>query len=349
MQSTYAYRAPAVSPPHLNLSNSKPRLSIASPNQPQTQTQKISQYRYYNSDGDIDNSAEVKFTLPAHVKSITSTSNPFVKHCVKLRHSSSYRHFHGSALVVGTTPIREICEFQKSSEERTVEMECLILLDKAKIPEGFNNSTRTLRVSALVMKKLSQLQSTESIEAIALMRFPTSYFVVGNHQKDADCRKWFPAPHRILVLEGIQVTWEHWSDQLWHLDGYEQGGIFLLPGCCDPFNDKALKASRGASFQVPIVAGSWQHLEALKHEFQMQLLAGHPASNDELKPVSQLSQGLADSLADVPLCLVLGSEGHGLSEQSLRECELVSIPMARNYESLNVAVAGGIFLYMLQP
>lgn len=104
MQSTYISWVPAVSPPPLSLSNSKPRLSTASPNQPQTQ--KISQYRYYNSDGDIDNPAEVKFTLPAHVKSITSTLNPFVKHCVKLRKTSSYRHFHGSAIVVGTTPIR---------------------------------------------------------------------------------------------------------------------------------------------------------------------------------------------------------------------------------------------------
>ena len=85
-------------------------------------------------------------------------------------------------------------------------MECLILPDKAKVPEGLDSSfTHTLRVSALVMKRLSQLQSTESIEAIALMKFPTSYFVVGEHQKDADCRKWFPSPHRILVLEGIQV------------------------------------------------------------------------------------------------------------------------------------------------
>ncbi|PKI61453.1 hypothetical protein CRG98_018136 [Punica granatum] len=39
-------------------------------------------------------------------KLITSTSNPFVKHCVKLRQSPSYRHSHGSVLVVGTTPIR---------------------------------------------------------------------------------------------------------------------------------------------------------------------------------------------------------------------------------------------------
>lgn len=128
-----------------------------------------------------------------------------------------------------------------------------------------------------------------------------------------------------------------------------QGGVFLLPGCCDPFNEKALRASRGASFQLPIVCGGWVHLEALKSEFQMKMLAGHPESHEELKPVFPLTQKLSDSLVDVPLCLVLGSEGSGLSEKSRHECELVSIPMAGEFESLNVSVAGGIFLYMLQP
>lgn len=79
------------------------------------------------------------------------------------------------------------------------------------------------------------------------------------------------------------------------------------------------------------------------------MLAGHPDTNDKLKSVSRLSQGLADCLADIPLCLVLGSEAHGLSEKAHHECELVSIPMAGEFESLNVAVAGGIFLYVLQP
>ena len=46
--------------------------------------------------------------LPSHVKSITSTSNPFVKHCLKLRQSSSYRHSHGSVILVGSTPIRSL-------------------------------------------------------------------------------------------------------------------------------------------------------------------------------------------------------------------------------------------------
>lgn len=83
-------------------------------------------------------------------------------------------------------------------------MEYLLLLDEAEVSQVLDDksSARVVRVSSVVMKKLSQLQSTESVDAIALMKFPTTYFVVDNHQ---DCsRKWFPSPHRILVLEGIQ-------------------------------------------------------------------------------------------------------------------------------------------------
>lgn len=81
----------------------------------------------------------------------------------------------------------------------------------------------------------------------------------------------------------------------------------------------------------------------------MKLLAGHPESNAGQNLVSNLSPSFVDSLANVPVCLVLGSEGRGLSEESESLCELVSIPMAGKFESLNVSVAGGIFLYMLQP
>ncbi|KAI5669260.1 hypothetical protein M9H77_19113 [Catharanthus roseus] len=125
-----------------------------------------------------------------------------------------------------------------------------------------------------------------------------------------------------------------------------QDGVFLLYGCCDPFNEKAPRASRGASFQLPIVSGEWTHLKSLKEEFEIKILAGHPANSAESKLVSSLSQDFADSLAETPLCLVLGSEGSGLSEKSRQECELVSIPMAGEFESLNVLVASGIFLYL---
>ncbi|CAN1189966.1 Uncharacterized tRNA/rRNA methyltransferase YsgA [Linum perenne] len=241
---------------------------------------------------------------------------------------------------------REICKFQESLEERTTEIDYLFLLDKVDVPPDLESfPARTLRVSALVMKKLSQVQSTESIDAIALMKFPTSYFIADG---DLNCRKWFSAPHRILVLEGIQDP-GNLGTLLRSAVAFKWDGIFLLPGCCDPFNGKALRASRGASFQVPIVSGSWNHLQALVKEFNMKLLAGHPDSDDGSRSVSCLSTEFVEGVADVPLCLVLGNEAHGLTEESQQACELVSIPMAKDFESINVAVAGGIFLYMLRP
>lgn len=80
----------------------------------------------------------------------------------------------------------------------------------------------------------------------------------------------------------------------------------------------------------------------------MKILAGHPSSNDE-KPVACLSYKLVHSLTDTKVCLILGSEGSGLSEKARKASELVCIRMAGKFESLNVSVAGGIFLFMLQP
>lgn len=81
----------------------------------------------------------------------------------------------------------------------------------------------------------------------------------------------------------------------------------------------------------------------------MKILAGSPGSKTESKPVSCLSHELARILTNTKVCLVLGSEGSGLSKEAHEACELVNIRMAGAFESLNVSVAGGIFLFMLQP
>ncbi|XP_042493542.1 uncharacterized tRNA/rRNA methyltransferase slr1673 isoform X2 [Macadamia integrifolia] len=259
-----------------------------------------------------------RIPLPSHIKSITSPSNPFVKHCLKLRQSSTYRHFHGSALVVGTTPISEIYRFQDSIQGSTT-MDCLLLLDGTEVPKELCNSPiRIVHVSPLVMKKLSGVQSIDSIEAAALMRLPPSFHDMDDKQKEENCGRWFPSLHRVLVLDGIQDP-GNLGTLLRSAMAFRWDGAFLLPGCCDPFNDKVLRATRGASFQLPIVSGNWGHLKTLATEFKMKLLAGHPEITTDFKSSSLLSQKLADSLADNPLCLVLGSEGHGLSDQSKQD------------------------------
>ncbi|KAL8142707.1 hypothetical protein V2J09_015739 [Rumex salicifolius] len=307
----------------------------------------ISQPQIFKNGDCLESSESSRLPL---LKSITSTSNPFIKHCVKLRQSSSYRHSHGSALVVGSTPIREICQFDALYNERSKLIECLILLDGAEVPQGLDYvlPVNTIGVNSMVMRKLSGVQSTESIDTIALMRFPSSYVHLNNdEQVEEDCNGWFPCCHRILVLEGIQDP-GNLGTLLRSALAFKWSGVFLLDGCCDPFNEKALRASRGAAFQLPIVSGNWVHLEAFRNHYQLKMFAGHPHCVDPLKPSVTLSQSLVNSLSETPLCLVLGSEGKGISEKSKKTCELVSIPMSPNFESLNVSVAGGIFMFMMQ-
>jgi tRNA G18 (ribose-2'-O)-methylase SpoU len=45
-------------------------------------------------------------------------------------------------------------------------------------------------------------------------------------------------------------------------------------------------------------------------------------------------------------CIVLGSEGSGISKEVLNECDdQVLIPMSNEVDSLNVNIAGAVFLY----
>lgn len=51
---------------------------------------------------------------------------------------------------------------------------------------------------------------------------------------------------------------------------------------------------------------------------------------------------------DTRLALVLGNEGNGLSDYAKTHADsIVSLPMANNFESLNVAVAGSVIMYQV--
>lgn len=233
-------------------------------------------------------------------------------------------------------------------QEKPTTIDCLLLHEKASVPEELVESgVHVVRVNSIVMKKLSGLQSTESIDVVSLVKIPSTFHSLENNQHE-DFSKWFPSAYRILVLDGIQDP-GNLGTLLRSAVAFGWDGAFLLPGCCDPFNEKAVRASRGASFQLPLVSGTWSHLQSLVNGFQMKILAGSPGSKTESKPVSCLSHELARILTNTKVCLVLGSEGSGLSKEAHEACELVNIRMAGAFESLNVSVAGGIFLFMLQP
>jgi RNA methyltransferase, TrmH family len=106
-------------------------------------------------------------------------------------------------------------------------------------------------------------------------------------------------------------------------------GVSLSPGCADPLGPRALRASAGAVFRVPLAA--WDDVP----ERRIALVAhgGRPLSEVALSR---------------PLTILLGAEREGLPEGLVAQShEVVTIPLPGDAESLNVAAAGAIALYEL--
>ena len=102
--------------------------------------------------------------------------------------------------------------------------------------------------------------------------------------------------------------------------------VILGPGCADPYGPKAVRASMGAIFAVPVAQAGL---------------------DDVPRPAVALAARGGEPLAGPlrgPLTLVIGAEREGLSEEVLAACDRVAhIPILS--ESLNAGMAATVALY----
>jgi TrmH family RNA methyltransferase len=114
-------------------------------------------------------------------------------------------------------------------------------------------------------------------------------------------------------------------------------GVITLAGTADPFSPKALRASMGSAFRLPLLTGlSPAELlaAAAKHGLRAFAAAGGA------------SMGYRDLDWTGPTLLLLGNEGRGLDPALLAACDCpVRIPINPAVESLNVATAAAVLLF----
>jgi tRNA G18 (ribose-2'-O)-methylase SpoU len=114
--------------------------------------------------------------------------------------------------------------------------------------------------------------------------------------------------------------------------------VLLDATCCDPLYRKAIRVSVGAALSLPF--GRFG-----EDEDPIALLRGHGFEPLALSPAGQVR--LVDLARPARAAVLLGSEGPGLPERILARARTVSIPMAGNFDSLNVATTSGIVLHHL--
>ncbi len=110
-------------------------------------------------------------------------------------------------------------------------------------------------------------------------------------------------------------------------EAFQVQNIILTKECCSPFLPKAIRASSGSVFRLPLVAGPSIKDLSLKSGYGLDM-------NGE---------NIYDLAWPKDMHLVLGEEGQGLPESlSLKR---VKIPMAKSIDSLNAMAAASIALF----
>lgn len=211
-------------------------------------------------------------------------------------------------------------------------------LELALIAPSLTDSARGREVAAQISRlgigrHLSERRLSELADTVT----PQGILVVAQIPEAGLAELVLPIDPRLLVLDGVQDP-GNFGTLVRTADALGATAVITLPGTVDPWNPKSIRAAAGAAFRLPIVEADhttfidWSRGQGL-------VLYGTDAGGTDVGAVE-----LADRAA-----LVVGNEGAGLSDELLRALdEIVAIPIERDAESLNVAVATGILLYLMR-
>ncbi|WP_169077707.1 TrmH family RNA methyltransferase [Microcella alkalica] len=116
--------------------------------------------------------------------------------------------------------------------------------------------------------------------------------------------------------------------------------VILTGSSVDPFNPKAVRASTGSLFHLPVVVGvSLERALAGLRAAGARVLAAD-ISGDDLLTVRSAGE------LDGPTAWLFGNEARGLTEQQLELADrAVIVPIYGRAESLNLATAAAVCLY----
>lgn len=140
----------------------------------------------------------------------------------------------------------------------------------------------------------------------------------------------------VLVLDGVQDP-GNLGTLARSAAAFGCDALLCLSGTVDPWNPKAVRAAAGALFRVPVVTGG------VTETLDWLVAGGYAVLGADAS-----GEPLEGAPAARRVALVVGNEGAGLRPEVRERCDrVVAIAMAAGTESLNVAVATGILLYVI--
>jgi tRNA G18 (ribose-2'-O)-methylase SpoU len=150
-------------------------------------------------------------------------------------------------------------------------------------------------------------------------------------------------PARVLVLETL-ANHDNVGGVFRNAAAFGTACVLLDARTCDPLYRKAIRVSMGATLRTPFARlNARDAIETLRRRgFRTVALTPSPDARN-INEVAQLFQSER-------VALLLGAEGPGLTEQTLKAAdERAFIPMAAGTDSLNVASCSAVALHAFRP
>ena len=144
----------------------------------------------------------------------------------------------------------------------------------------------------------------------------------------------------VAALEGVNDH-ENLGSVFRNAAGLGVDAVLFGSGCADPLYRRAVRVSMGHALLVPFAkAKDWPADLKRLQESGFRVLAMTP------DPAAPLLADAMAGLAGHPVTILVGAEGPGLHERTMRlSDERVRIPMAGGTDSLNVATAAALAFY----
>jgi len=259
---------------------------------------------------------------------ISSPSNQIIKDLVKLKNRKGDRACR-SFIVEGAREIERALGQGFFLEDFFV---CpAILTEQTSVIIDKLAKARTTTLSKEAFSKVATRESTDGVLGV----FTHREFTFDDILKRAGQNAPF-----VLVLENLEKP-GNLGAILRTADGCGVHGVVILGKNIDLWNPNVIRSSLGGVFSVPTLYCPDQEL----------FFAWCARNNIKLVAavLSAVSAPIYDEKLSGPIAVALGSEAHGLSQTLLAKIDRpVIIPMQGICDSLNVSVAGGIFMYEVQ-
>lgn len=254
---------------------------------------------------------------------LTSTRNGLVKRLISLRtHPTSQ-----TVLITGKKMVTELCS--------KIQATTLLVEQHCSLPSEILKPKHFYKASERVVQRVSGLQSTDGF--VAEIEVPSQVDLEEVNGKSIVVFDQLSDPGNLGTLLRCAV-------------GFRFECAYFI-SCVHVWNDKCVRAARGAHWEIPLSIGSWRELgEVVRKRNLVCFVAKSSPQGIMVDQVKQIKETIGKFNGYV---LVVGNESRGVQEEELKKwvpekniC-FVHIPIDK-IESLNVSVAGGILMYTLQ-